>query len=295
MGKVSSLSALCISSLSLQSEVLSEDVLDGNHKVISVELKDGPSSLPTHALVDCGATGYAFVDEEFARDHNLPLFKLKQPRSLEVIDGRPVESGMITHLIKVEMNINNHREIIPIFITKLGHYPIVLGLPWLQRHDVDISFAKNSLTFNSNFCLSHCCPRNAVIIIGISINPPEKINAPTDPPEKIHISMIAGSTFTRTLRKNKGIIAAFKMTLFELDRALRNYENKNKEPLTEEDKINELVPKNYHEYLPLFKKAVAEMLPPHRPYDHKIPLKEGFTPPFGPLYSLSKLELQALC
>ena len=55
------------------------------------------------------------------------------------------------------------------------------------------------------------------------------------------------------------------------------------------------MPKDYHEYLPLFKKAVAEVLPLHRPYDHKIPLREGFTPPFGPLYFLSKLELQALC
>jgi len=161
---LSPLSTLCISLLCVQSNVLGEDVLDGNHIVISVELKDGPSSLPTHALVDCGATGYAFVDEEFARDHNLPLHKLKNPRSLEVIDGRPVESGNITHLMKIEMNINNHREIIPIFITKLGHYPIVLGLPWLQRHDVDISFAKNSLTLSSDFCLSHCCPRNAITI-----------------------------------------------------------------------------------------------------------------------------------
>jgi len=279
---VSPLSALCISSLSLQSNVLEEDRMDGNHIVISVELNDG-ILLPTYALVDCGATGYAFVDEEFARDHNLPLFKLKQPCSLEVIDGRPVESGMITYLTKVEMNINNHREIIPMFITKLGHYSLVLGLRWLRHHDVDISFAKNSLTFNSDFCLSHYCPRNAVTIMGISIDPPEKIN----------ISMIARSTFIRTVKK--GVIAAFKTTLFELDRALHNYENKdNNKPATEENRIKELVPEDYHKFLPLFKKAVAEVLPPHRPYDHKIPLREEFTPPFGPLYSLSKLDLQAL-
>ena len=74
----------------------------------------------------------------------------------------------------------------------------------------------------------------------------------------------------------------------------RLHQIKNKEPLTEDEKIKELVPKDYHEFLPLFKKAVAEVLPPHRSYDHKIPLKEGFTPPFGPLYSLSKPELQAL-
>ena len=31
-----------------------------------------------------------------------------------------------------------------------------------------------------------------------------------------------------------------------------------------------------------------------RAYDHSIPLKDGFTPPFGPIYSLSHVELEAL-
>jgi len=106
--------------------------------------------------------------------------------------------------------------------------------------------------------------------------------------------MIAGSTFTHTVRRKRGVIAAFKMTLYELDCALRDYEKPQKEPATEDDKSKDLVHKDYHEFLPLFKKAVAEVLPPYHSYDNKIPLKEGFTPPFGPLYSLSKLELQAL-
>ena len=36
------------------------------------------------------------------------------------------------------------------------------------------------------------------------------------------------------------------------------------------------------------------MTPHHQPYDHQIILKEGFSPPFGLLYSLSRPELQAL-
>ena len=54
------------------------------------------------------------------------------------------------------------------------------------------------------------------------------------------------------------------------------------------------MPKEYHEFLLLFSEAVAKALPPHWAYDQKIPLREGFTPRFGPLYSLSKTELQAL-
>ena len=38
----------------------------------------------------------------------------------------------------------------------------------------------------------------------------------------------------------------------------------------------------------------ARELPPHRAYDHKVPLKNGFTSPFGPIYSLNRVELEAL-
>jgi hypothetical protein len=38
----------------------------------------------------------------------------------------------------------------------------------------------------------------------------------------------------------------------------------------------------------------ANKLPLHHPYDYCIPVKEGFTLPFGPIYSLSRTELEAL-
>jgi hypothetical protein len=41
-------------------------------------------------------------------------------------------------------------------MTKLGHYSIVLGISWLQQHDVCLHFAQNNVTFDFNYCLSHC-------------------------------------------------------------------------------------------------------------------------------------------
>ena len=121
---------LRISSCSLQSDI-KEESLDENHIVISTQIQDESSLISTHTLVDCGATGFAFIDEEFASNHNFPLFKLKKPHYLEVINGRPIESGLITYMAKLKMIISGHQEKIPLFVTKLGHYSIVLGLPWL--------------------------------------------------------------------------------------------------------------------------------------------------------------------
>jgi len=58
--------------------------------------------------------------------------------------------------------------------------------------------------------------------------------------------------------------------------------------------LREYISAEYHEFLPLFSEALAKNLPPHQPYDHKIPLREGFTPPFSPLYTMSRTELQTL-
>ena len=122
--------SLYISILSLQSHVLKEELLDGGHIVVSVKLDNKSNKyFSSYILVDCSATGYAFVDEEFACDHNLPLYKLKTLHLLEVIDGRPIESELITYLTRLWMSIDSHQEDIPMFVTKLGHYPIVLGLP----------------------------------------------------------------------------------------------------------------------------------------------------------------------
>jgi hypothetical protein len=56
----------------------------------------------------------------------------------------------------------------------------------------------------------------------------------------------------------------------------------------------EKLPKEYHEFLDVFSKKEADKLPPHRPYDHKIQLKEGAEPPFGPMYDMSRGELLVL-
>jgi predicted aspartyl protease len=123
--------------------------MDGKHRVVTCFLSPSDQEIQTYAQIDCGATGYAFVDEDFARHHQLPLHPLKNPRTLEVIDGRQISSGDITHIAEVQLSIQEHHEKLPMFITKLGHYPIVLGIPWLKQHDVAIIFTSNVVTFGS--------------------------------------------------------------------------------------------------------------------------------------------------
>jgi hypothetical protein len=108
-----------------------EGSMEGKHLVIPCTLTVNNQKIPTHALTVCGATGIAFMDQDFACHHQIPLRELKEKKQVEVINGRPIESGDITRIAKVGMKIQEHKEQLPMFITKLGHYPIVLGMRWL--------------------------------------------------------------------------------------------------------------------------------------------------------------------
>ena len=77
------------------------------------------------------------------------------------------------------------------------------------------------------------------------------------------------------------------VTLYEMNKVLEQKDLQEK-PLVED------ISKEYHEFLPLFNKFTTEQLLPHCPYDHKIVLQEGFTPPFRPIYSLSQTEVEVL-
>ncbi|KAH8144379.1 uncharacterized protein LAJ45_11649 [Morchella importuna] len=107
------------------------------------------------ALVDTGATGYGFIDASFAKARGYPLEELATPRHLQVIDGRAIASGAITHCCKLRLEMNDHVEGASLFVTKLGETKVVLGLPWLQHHAPEIRFADRSISFHAERCQQH--------------------------------------------------------------------------------------------------------------------------------------------
>jgi predicted aspartyl protease len=152
-----------ISSSTVKDVAIKEGWIDGNHLIVMCTLSLDSKEIPTHALIDCGATSYAFIDQDFVNHHHLPLCLLKTPHALEVIDGWKISLGDITHIAEGYLSIQEHQEKLPIFITKLGHYPIFLGIPWLKQHAVAMCFASNLVTFGSQYCLAYCKNRAVTV------------------------------------------------------------------------------------------------------------------------------------
>jgi hypothetical protein len=148
--------------------------MEAKHLVITCTLTVNNQEIPTHALIDCAATGIAFMDQDFSRHYQIPLQELKEKKEVEVINRRLIQSGDITNITKVGMTVQDHMEQLPICIRKLGHYPIVLGIPWLQLHDVAVRFASNTVIFGSQYCITYC-HEAPVTVQGGTEEPPEPV------------------------------------------------------------------------------------------------------------------------
>ncbi len=89
-----------------------------------------PEDIPqVSALVDSDATS-SFIDQTFVAQHNILVVKKSTPIPVEVIDGRTITSGAITHeTTPLELCIGKHMEKIVLNIISTSHHPIILGLP----------------------------------------------------------------------------------------------------------------------------------------------------------------------
>ena len=262
--------------------------LDGHHLILLCTLHKDGRNLQIDALVDSGANGMAFIDQTFAQRHDLKLEPLRHPRRLEVVDGRQSVAGRITHMTRIPMNIQGHRETLPCFVTKLSQQPIVLGIPWLKLHDATILWKKNTLTFDSAHCHHHCGMKKSIEIYGITKE--ETIEKPTKDTERntLDIRMIGASPFlylTDKARKRSEEFTIFAASMADIEKALA--------PKIRIDP-KEKLPLEYHDFLDVFSQKEADKLPPHRGYDHRIRLKKDTKPPFGPLYDMSRDELLVL-
>ena len=83
------------------------------------------------SLIDSGASGYVFMDQNFAHKHSFLLHKLKYPCRLFGFDGRPAQTSNITYVTKATLVLGEHSKKLLLFVTDLQHYPIILGHPWL--------------------------------------------------------------------------------------------------------------------------------------------------------------------
>ena len=125
-------------------------------------------------MIDSGAIGRSFVDETFAQKHALAFHALEFPRAISVVNGRRISSGAVTYTVRVPVVFGGHTEMLQMFVTKLGRYSMLLGIPWLRTYNPYIRWAENVVIFESEYCRSHCLPNQRVVSVEGYLKPLDK-------------------------------------------------------------------------------------------------------------------------
>ena len=221
-------------------------------------LESRNQQIPSFVTIDCGANG-SLIDPKFAKKNQLPTAQRKFPAQAILADGKQVQE--INQTVTTKMTIGPHKEKITLDVMKLGNTPILLGNGWLRKHGVKIDFEKPQLKFKSSYCRDNC---NIPQSFTITPKCPQNIKRPNAPDKYLK----------------------------EIREAQEHQEQRIYQVSIHPDVLQNQVPKEYHEYLDVFSKELADQLPPRRYVDYEIPLEFGKRPYYGSLYNLSQKELE---
>jgi len=180
-------------------------------------------------------------------------------------------------------------------VSKLGHYPIVLGIPLLRIHDVAAQCSSNTVTFGSHYCITHCHDAH-ILVQGVTEEPPEPVYSekeeifnPQIQPQRPYQSnwvKLDGWSFFRTVKYGK--LTIFKGSPYDIDKPIETKDVKERAP-------EQIVPKQYHELLSHFRKVLRDQSRPHRPWiEHELHLSDSETTTWGLLDWMSRTELVVL-
>lgn len=96
----------------------------------------------TSALIDSGASS-SFIDRDYAELLDIPFQELPFSIPVTTIDGSSLKNGDVTHCtvpVLVKSCLGSER--LRFFVIKTHSQPIVLGAPWLVKHNPDIDWCE---------------------------------------------------------------------------------------------------------------------------------------------------------
>jgi len=195
----------------------------------------GPKNHKVFALLDSGASA-CFIDEDFVKNQKITLVKKTKPVHVEVIDGRSLISGDITHeTIPLDIVIKDHTSIVTFNVIKSPSNPIILELSWLEKYNPQIDWKSRNLDFSSSS-------------IQNSISQVETYKPNISKP------LLVGTRAFVHIAKEGTPFAIYATSIGDAE------------------KTSSGIPSRYQDFQDVFEKKNADILPKHRPYDCTIDL-----------------------
>ena len=109
-----------------------------------IKLRYRARTITTTALIDCGATGN-FIDPSLVKRLLLPSRTIPPLQAFNV-DGTTNKQGRITAATTVHCQAASFEDNLTLMIVGLGRSQVVLGMPWLVKHNPQIDWEKKTVT-----------------------------------------------------------------------------------------------------------------------------------------------------
>ena len=106
---------------------------------IGLERLDTQEGITVEALLDSGATGLV-MSSEFARKQGFKMKKLERPMQVRNVDGSFNKEGPIENTVEVNIYYKGHVERTEIDVIGGQKWLVILGMPWLARHNPEIDW-----------------------------------------------------------------------------------------------------------------------------------------------------------
>ena len=99
-----------------------------------------------------------FIHPRFISEHGL-VTREHTPLVVNNVNGRLLLC--MDQQVEIRMVLGSHLEMLTFDVAPLGKHNIILGLPWLQQHNLTIHWSSGKITFVSDYCEEHCLTQPA--------------------------------------------------------------------------------------------------------------------------------------
>src|ERR1700736_4762735 len=208
-------------------------------------------------IVDSGSTG-DFISEAYVSKYNIHSKPYEGSRTVWLADGK---QHAVTSYVVCVISIGGLTESVELAIIPLVGDDVILGIPWLQRHNPSVNWTSYSISVNSNGKQCELPLANS-----------------TDTPV---VELVSALQFKREAQHGEALYLA-------LVQVPQEHIADSKAP------INSDASTVINEFKDVFPDDLPSGLPPNREIDHRIELEPGQNPTSRPTYRMSQPEMDEL-
>ena len=242
---------------------------------IGLERLDTQEGIMVEALLDSGATGLV-MSSEFAKKKGFKLKKLERPMQVRNVDRSFNREGPIENTVEVNVYYKGHVERMEIDVIGGQKWEVILGMPWLARHNPEIDWKTGEVKMTR--CPEECGRQWRLVQGKLGWEKQKEEEAKEDEERKKEEK-------EKKKKQKKG-------KTVEVRKVAEEWEiwDEEEEAAKSETEAKKLVLKKFHEWIKVFGKKQSERMLTRKLWDHAIDVREGFMPQKGKVYPLLREE-----